>query len=186
MLLVQATATAAESSGVPILWVLGAIGSTAIVLIGAFKAIWDWAKKKDQELVDAQNARVISAEERATKAEEREAVAQNQYSRLKGEFKATTSALRLARRQEEAIIVGHPLSVPPPKAEEEPTGRFFVDAAADRAWVEDREREKEYRRLNPDTPDGELDARLDRYTRDVDSPIPPKQPLPPRPGPQKR
>ena len=74
-------------------------------------------------------------------------------------------ALRDARRREEAAAVGHPVSIPAPSAEEEPTGRFFVDADADRAWNDAKERDKEYRRLNPDTPDAELE----RTSRQVQS-----------------
>lgn len=186
MILAQSTAAAAESHGVPVLWVLGAIGSTALVLVGAFKALWSWMKQKDEELANAHRLRAEAAEERATKAEERESEAQNQYSRLKGEYKATTQALRLARRQEEALTAGHPISIPPPRIEEEHTGRFFVDSAADRAWFEAREREKEYRKLNPDLLDQETREELRKYVDDADSSIPPKRLSPPRPGPKKR
>jgi len=192
MILAQTTA-AAENHGVPwaviVPWVLSAVGATAVVLVAAFKAIWSWAKEKDKKLAEANELRATTAEHRADRAEEREAEAQNHYSRLKGEFKATTAALRIARRQEEAVEVGHPISIPPPPIEEEHTGRFFVDSAADRAWFEAREREREYRKLNPETSNG-LDSRtreeLEKYVNDADSSIPPQRFPAPRPGPKKR
>jgi hypothetical protein len=187
----QPTTVTAQSHDVPwgtiILYVLSGVGVTVTIVLGAFRTVWGWMKEKDKALNDARELRATTAETRATRAEEREQEARTQYAKLKGEFKATAQALRETRRREETADVGHPVSIPAPSAEEEPTGRFFVDADADRAWNEDREREKEYKRLNPDTPDNELDARLDRYTRDVDSPIPPNRPLiPPCPGPKKR
>ena len=132
-------------SGVPwatvVPWVLGAIGVTATAAAGAFRAIWAWGKAKQDQLVEAYRLQATSAENRATRAEIREDEARKQYDRLKGEFKATTRALRLARRQEEVAVVGEAVSTPPPddRAEEEHTGNYFVDSAADRAWFEERE-----------------------------------------------
>lgn len=190
-MMLDQTPPSQTNNGVPwgtiILYVLSGAGMTVTIVLGAFRAVWNWMKEKDKALNDARELRATTAETRATKAEERENEARTQYAKLKGEFKATAQALRIARRREEAADVGHPISIPAPSVEEERTGRFYVDADADRAWNEAQEREREYRRLNPDTPsDPELDARLDRYTRNVDSPLPPNRPLiPPRPGPKK-
>lgn len=138
--------------GTVTLWVLGALGAIGLAIGGIARAAWTKIKEDQTALVNAHLARAVSAETRATKAEEREDEARRQYDRLKGEFKATSRALRLARRQEEVAIVGHPISTPPPKdSEDEHTGAFFVHSADDRAFFEEREREKEHRRMNPDT-----------------------------------
>jgi hypothetical protein len=152
--------------GTVTLWVLGALGTVGLAVGGIAKAVWSKMKEDQEKLVNAHLARAVSAETRATKAEERSQEAKQQYDRLKGEFKATTRALRLARRQEEVAIVGHTVSTPPPAdSEEEHTGNYFVESAADRAWFEEREREKEHRRLNPDQFAREERARIEDLER---------------------
>jgi hypothetical protein len=136
--------------GTVTLWVLGALAGTGTVLGGAFKAMWTYVKNKNQELVDAYKEAAKTAGDRAAKAEEREDEARRNYDRLKGEFKATAKALRQARRQCEDEYSGESSTPPHGFGEEEYTGNYFVNTHDDRAYFEEQEREREWKRLNPE------------------------------------
>lgn len=155
---------AAAASGVPIGWVLTAIGGTALTMVGAMKLLWMSKERSElaradsqKELVEAHKARALSAETARIAADQARAIAEtarvraeDRYDYMSAQFKGTTVALRQLRREDEASR-GAPLSIAPPRnVEEEPTLRFYVDAQADREYAEQLERERsEAYRHNP-------------------------------------
>ena len=63
----------------------------------------------------------------------------------KNSWKDSVQSHRRTRRQVEADEMGAPSVAPPPPTEEK-TGRYVIDDRADRAWSEQRERERAQRR----------------------------------------
>ena len=129
----------------------------AIVGAGAYRA-WKWFIERPLEKAET---RIRDLELRAERAEVREDEQRRRADMLAGELKATTTALRSVRRLDE-FDSGAPVSMPPPR-EELPTLEHIIESRADRAWAEQRERERQ-RPLNP-----ALDRELESYQHDMAS-----------------
>ena len=96
-------------------------------------------------------------------------------------WKGSVVSHRRTRRDVEAVERGAPSVPPPPNREhswEDKTGRYQIDDAEDRAWQEQRERER-VALLNQQA----LDARphVERYVSDMTSTPPDPIRAPPRP-----
>lgn len=146
-------------------WVQLLVSSGVLGLVGAATTrLWKWFVERPLQ----------RAERRAELAEQREREARSKCDLLSGELKATGHALRSVRRLDEAES-GAPLSMPPPR-EELPTLEHIIETRADRAWAEQRERERQ-QPLNPGRQDS-IDYELGRYVQDVASTPPRAYPAP--------
>jgi DNA polymerase III alpha subunit len=140
---------------------------TPLAVLAAVGAIWKLLFSGRIDDVHAERDRAIEDRDRALKdlKEERE-----KHDRTKAHWKSSVIAQREARRSEEVAIRGAP-SVPP-LSYEEPTGRFYVDEAADQEY----RRQSEERRVQLRR---EQEEELSSYNRDMKSPSPdPTKPLP--------
>lgn len=129
----------ADSSSVPT-WAQLLVSSGVLGLVGAAATrAWKWFVERP----------LRKAELRAEAAELREQEARRRCDMLAGELKATATAFRSVRRLDE-LQSGAPLSTPPPR-DEMPTLEHIIESRADRAWAEQRERERS-RPLNAPEP----------------------------------
>lgn len=145
-------------------WVQALISSGVIGLVFAgVSRVWKRFVERPQDNSDAELKRLRETNEFLLR----------KNGELSGELKATGAALRSVRRLDEAEAGGPP-TVPPPRAEL-PTLTAIIESRADRAWAEQRERERAAP-LNPS-----VEAELRRYHDDMAS-TPPEPLAPPRRG----
>lgn len=147
-------------------WAQMLVSSGVLGLVGAcVSRLWGWLVERP----------LRKAERRAEIAEIREREARRERDVIVGELKATTTALRSVRRLDE-LDRGGPISLPPPR-DEMPTLEHIIESRADRAWAEQRERERQ-QPLNPGRQDY-IDEELRRGISDLSS-TPPRGFIPPR------